>query len=174
MRGFHFLIVLAVGTAAAPALAAAPAAKPCTTTAHRQFDFWVGYWEVYAKADAAKKIIAHSKIENLYDGCAIRENWMPLGRAGGGSLNTYDPAKKSWHQFWADAANSAANFDGGWNGKAMMLTGLWPQAGHPKQLTRMSYTPLSDGSVEQLGVTSDDNGKSWQPSFDFIYRKAKS
>jgi hypothetical protein len=25
--------------------------------------------------------------------------------------------------------------------------------------------------VEQSGVTSDDNGKTWQPGFDFIYTR---
>jgi hypothetical protein len=55
----------------------------------------------------------------------------------------------------------------------MVLTGLWPQPGHPRQMTRMTYRRLADGSVEQLGVTSDDNGKTWQPGFDFVYRKAR-
>ena len=58
-------------------------------------------------------------------------------------------------------------------GKAMVLTGVWPQPGHPTQMTRMTYAPLADGSVEQSGVTSDDNGKTWQPSFDLIYVRAK-
>lgn len=58
-------------------------------------------------------------------------------------------------------------------GKAMVLTGTWAQPGHARQMTRMTYTPLADGSVEQLGATSDDGGRSWQPSFDFLYRRSK-
>jgi hypothetical protein len=36
----------------------------------------------------------------------------------------------------------------------------------------MTYSAQPDGSVRQLGESSDDAGRSWQPSFDFIYRKA--
>jgi hypothetical protein len=173
MRG-AVLFGLAASMLASTAFAAAtPPAKACTSAAHRQFDFWVGKWDVYPKA-APTKLVAHSHIENLYDGCAIRENWMPLTNSGGGSLNAYNPAKKNWHQFWTDNSNASGSFDGGWDGKAMVLTGVWPQPAHPEQMTRMTYTPLKDGSVEQMGVTSDDHGKTWQPSFDFIYKRAKS
>lgn len=98
---------------------------------------------------------------------------MPLSGNHGGSLNAYAPGAKSWKQFWTDAQGGSAEFTGGWNGKAMVLTGIWPQPGHPKQITRMTYTPLAGGSVEQQGVTSDDGGKTWTPSFDLIYRRAK-
>ncbi len=157
----------------ATSAAAATPPKPCAAPEYRQFDFWVGKWDVYRKSDAKKIIVAHSKIERLYDGCAIRENWMPLVAGGdGGSLNTYIVAKKSWRQFWTDAGGTTGDFTGGWNGKAMVIQGPWPQPQHADQLTRIVYTPLADGSVEQAGTTSDDKGKTWQASFDLIYRKA--
>jgi len=137
---------------------------------NRQFDFWVGHWDVYPKK-TPEKMVAHSVIERLYSGCAIRENWMPLVAGGdGGSLNSYRPADGLWHQVWADSSGAWVEFTGKRNGAAMMLEGNWPQPGHPKQRTRMTYTPLADGAVEQLGESSDDEGASWQPSFDFIYR----
>ncbi len=37
----------------------------------------------------------------------------------------------------------------------------------------MTFTPLADGSVEQAGDVSDDNGKTWKSSFDFIYARAR-
>jgi hypothetical protein len=157
----------------APAAFAAPAPKACTTPQHRQFDFWVGHWDVFSKSDPKKTVIAHSLIENLYDGCAIRENWMPLNRAGGGSLNSYIAATRTWRQFWTDAQGSVGDFTGGWNGKAMVIEGPWPQPGHPAQHTRIIYTPLADGTVEQAGATSDDKGKTWQPSFALVYRRSK-
>ncbi|HEY1707011.1 MAG TPA: hypothetical protein VGG10_02010 [Rhizomicrobium sp.] len=151
---------------------AAATPNPCAAPERRQFDFWVGKWDVYAKADP-NKLVAHSLIESLYDGCAVRENWMPLSGHFGGSLNSFDSAHRQWRQFWADAQGGSAFFTGGLSGKAMVLTGVWPQPGHPTQITRMTYTPLGDGSVEQMGVTSDDDGKTWQPGFDFLYRKAR-
>jgi hypothetical protein len=151
---------------------AAPPPSGCTSPESRQFDFWVGHWDVFRKA-APTQLVAHSLIEKLYAGCAIRENWMPLSGGDGGSLSAYVPEKKMWRQFWLDTSGAAVDFFGGWNGKSMVITGVWPQPGKPRQQTRMTYTKLADGSVEQAGVTSDDNGKSWQPGFDLIYRRAK-
>jgi len=168
-----FLILLgavagANGLQAQSSAGAPPAA--CASAENRQFDFWVGRWDVYPKKTPEKKV-AQSVIEKLYAGCTIRENWMPLVTGGdGGSLNSYRPADGVWRQMWADSSGAWVEFTGKWNGSAMVLEGVWPQPGHPKQRTRMTYTPLPDGSVEQAGESSDDEGKSWQPSFDLIYR----
>ena len=62
---------------------ATPPPPACETPEHRQFDFWIGHWDVYAKADPAK-LVAHSLIESRHSGCAIRENWMPLSASGDG------------------------------------------------------------------------------------------
>ena len=73
---------------AAPALAQTPQAAPppaCQEAERGQFDFWVGDWDVYPTG--ADKLVAHSTIEKLYGGCAVRENWKPLKGTGGGSLN---------------------------------------------------------------------------------------
>lgn len=152
---------------------AAPAPPGCTSSESHQFDFWVGKWNVFRAAKPDTQV-ANSLIERLYAGCAIRENWMPLKGGDGGSLNSYVSAEKGWRQIWIDASGGRADFSGGWNGKAMVLEGVWPQSGHPTQRTRMTYTPHPDGSVEQAGESSDDGGKSWQPSFDLVYRRAKS
>lgn len=168
----RYLALLAILLSSTAALAATPTPPPaCTAEKNRQFDFWVGNWDVYPKAHP-EKLVAHSHIENLYTGCAIRENWMPLAGGPGGSLNIYVPATGKWRQFWVDSSGSAVDFTGGWNGTAMVLEGAWPQPGKPEQHTRMTYTKLSDGSVEQAGQSSDDGGKTWQPSFDLIYRPA--
>ncbi|HEX4533416.1 MAG TPA: hypothetical protein VH000_04225 [Rhizomicrobium sp.] len=150
--------------------AAPPPPAGCKAPQSRQLDFWVGKWNIYPKATPDKQT-ATSVVESLYEGCAIRENWKPLAGSGGGSLSTYDANEKSWRQFWTDAYGGVAEFSGGWNGTSMVITGTWPMPQHPTQMTRMGYTPLPDGSVEQAGETSDDNGKTWQPGFDLIYRK---
>ncbi len=147
---------------------AAPAG--CTSAESHQLDFWVGHWSVSPKAAPQRKV-ATSRIEKLYSGCAIRENWMPLRGGDGGSFSSYLPDKHGWQQLWVDSSGSWVTFTGGWDGNAMVLEGVWPQPGHPQQKTRMSYRLLPDGTVEQSGVTSDDNGKTWQPGFDLIYTR---
>jgi hypothetical protein len=163
-------IALAQSSSAPPAQSTAPPPPACEAAEHKQFDFWVGRWSVYPK-QAPQQKIAESLVEKLYGGCAIRENWMPLKGGGGGSLNAYRPTEGRWRQTWLDAAGSWAEFSGKWNGQAMVLEGPWAQPGKPKSRTRMTYTPHPDGTVEQAGETSDDEGKTWTPSFDLLYRK---
>ena len=139
-------------------------ANPCAAPEFEQFDFWVGYWDVYGPKGQQ---VANSLIEKVY-GCGVRENWKPLQGAGGGSLSIYVPETKKWEQFWIDGSGTRAHFVGGFNGKAMVLEGKW---GGP--LTRMTYTPNSDGSVRQFGEQSTDEGKTWATSFDLLYRPHK-
>lgn len=138
----------------------------CQGPEHRQFDFWVGRWDVFPTGQDT--LVAHSLIEKLYGGCAIRENWMPLKGTGGGSLNAYVSGDKGWRQLWTDSSGAWAEFRGGWNGTAMSIQGDWSGT-----LTRMTYTPGPDGSVRQHGETSDDGGKTWKTSFDLTYRPSK-
>lgn len=163
--------LLAFGASAA--LAQTPPANPCAEPERRQFDFWVGNWDVYPTG--ADKLVAHSLIESLYGGCAVRENWMPLKGTGGGSLNSYVPGEKAWRQTWVGSGGERVDFKGGLDGSAMVLTGGWTgilKAGE-STLTRMTYTPAADGSVHQFGETSSDDGKTWTPNFDFTYRPHK-
>jgi len=156
-----------------PAAPAAPPPPACTTPEFRQFDFWVGRWDVYPTG--TDQLVAHSLIENLYAGCAIRENWMPLpGQGGpGGSLNVYRPAEHRWRQTWTDAGNSLVDFYGGIEGGKMVLTGTRPGPNGAEFLVRMEYSRNPDGSVRQVGTRSADHGATWQPRYDFTYRPAR-
>lgn len=143
----------------------------CDDQEHHQFDFWLGYWDVYGPKG---RLAAHSLIEPVY-GCGIRENWMPLNGQNGGSLSIYVPADKSWEQFWIDSSGSRVTFKGGWTGNAMVITGVWSEdpTKSTGPLTRMTYTKNPDGSVRQYGEASKDDGKTWSPAFDFLYRPSK-
>jgi len=146
-------------------------AAGCDSPESHQFDFWVGKWQVFP-TDKPDRHVADSLIEKLYGGCAIRENWMPIHGDAGGSLSSYIPDAREWRQVWVEASGAWVDFKGGWNGAAMVLSAPWPQPGHPGQLSRTTYTVQPDGAVRQFGETSDDQGKTWTPSFDFLYRRA--
>src|SRR5690349_20328962 len=85
VRSFRGAVMALLSLSAGPAIAgqsAAPA-NPCAGPEFHQFDFWAGQWDVYGPQG---KQVANSLIEKVY-GCGVRENWMPFGAAGGGSLN---------------------------------------------------------------------------------------
>lgn len=173
-----WLFLAALAQTGTPAVSApAPPPPACAAPIYNQFDFWVGDWDVYPniKDPAKAPLIARSRIEKLYGGCAIRENWMPLKGTGGGSLNGPDPATGRWHQIWFDSSGGRVEFAGGRVDDAMVLTGFWRGVNGPGKdgLIRMTYTPLDANTVRQQGELSVDHGLTWQPNFDFIYRRTK-
>jgi hypothetical protein len=147
-----------------------PPANLCDTPGHHQFDFWVGRWDVY-RPDTGQ-LVAHSNIEKLYAGCAVRENWMPLKGAGGGSLNSYRPSLGRWVQIWTDSGNNLNQYSGAWSGKRMDLAGTSTTTLGKKVPVRMTYERLSDGSVVQTGYQKDRTGKRWVLNYTFVYRRA--
>lgn len=169
MLSIFTMLLIQAAQPSAPPSPPAPPPPACTATEHRQFDFWVGEWSVTPTGKT--NVVANSKVEKLYDGCAIRENWMPLQGSGGGSLNNYVTADHRWHQTWVDGSNARVDFVGGLVGANMVLVGDWAGVNGPGKdaLIRMTYTSNADGSVRQHGEQSTDFGVTWSNSFDLTY-----
>src|SRR5690349_4494150 len=166
-----WFLAAAQTAAPAPATPQAPPPPACATPQHRQFDFWVGAWDVYPTG--TDRLVAHSLIEQRYDGCAIRENWMPLRGQGGGSFSAWRPGTNSWRQTWVDRSGAWVEFTGGMQGEAMVLTGPWAGAANGRDgIVRMRYSREANGAVRQHGQVSTDNGATWTDSFDYTYRPA--
>ncbi|MCB1008912.1 MAG: hypothetical protein KDB94_08455 [Acidobacteria bacterium] len=147
----------------------APAPPPCSAAEFRQFDFWLGDWEV----EAGGKLAGHNRITRLYGDCILREEYRTAnGAYVGTSLNGYDAARKVWHQTWVDNQGLVLLLDGRFEKGAMRLEGKSPTAGG-ERIDRITWTPNPDGSVRQHWEQSTDGGKSWKSAFDGLYRKKK-
>ena len=141
-------------------------ATPCLSKPeYREFDFWVGEWDV----EVGGQIVAQSRIEKLLDGCIVQENWMPANQPGGKSWNYFNTQNRKWDQIWM-AQGNVLKLQGGLVNGAMRLEGLRPLApGQPDVMNRITYTPLANHRLRQLWDTSADGGKTWQVSFAGIY-----
>lgn len=148
-----------------------PPPPACETQAHAGFDFWVGDWEVFPSG--SDEMAANSRIERVFEGCAIREHWMPLKGFDGGSLSFIDHRSGQWEQVWVGGNGLRVDFSGGVVDGEMVLSGYWDDLLGPGKnaLVRMTYSLREDGSVRQFGEASTDHGKTWQTSFDLIYRR---
>ena len=83
---------------------------PCSSEAHRQFDFWVGEWNVYhAKEDT---LVGKNHIKLLLNDCVIEENWTGGSGFQGKSFNTYNAQDSTWNQVWVDVAGNTYHFKG--------------------------------------------------------------
>ena len=164
-------LALAAGSACAQSLPS-PTAKPCESSEHRQFDFWVGHWEVFGPAG---KKVGENRIEAIADGCALLEQWSGNGGVTGKSLNIYDTSDRRWHQTWVDNSGSLLMLAGQLIDRSMVMSMTGPSPTDPKvtQLQRITWTPASDGSVRQLWELSSDAGKTWTVLFDGRYVRAR-
>jgi tetratricopeptide (TPR) repeat protein len=147
-------------------------ANPCRDAAEsRQFDFWIGEWDV---TNTQGQPAGFSSIQLILGSCVIFENWTSIGVGyAGKSLNIFNVPRKKWQQYWVDSTGSVTFFEGGWEGSYLRLTGKNAPRTGPVALNRMTFTPLAPDKVRQHGESSADGGKTWATSYDLIYNRKK-
>jgi len=139
------------------------APKPCASPEHRQFDFWIGEWEV-TRPDG--KVAGRNRITPILGGCALREEWAGAGGNQGTSLNAWDPEARRWRQTWVDQSGTVLLLAGGIDGSKMVM-----ESGSGPARQRITWTPMADGRVRQLWDSSTDGGTTWKVEFDGTYTK---
>lgn len=149
----------------------------CTSAAQRQFDFWLGEWDVSPSAASANAnppiVVAESSISLHAQGCVLQEYWRPFRGAHGHSLNYYDAATGIWHQTYADANGTHSRFEGRLDGAGIMrLDSLTPPPpGSPPGKRRMSFQKIDAETVHQWGEVWDAPSGKWITEWEFIYRR---
>ncbi|MBA3565160.1 MAG: tetratricopeptide repeat protein [Gammaproteobacteria bacterium] len=146
-------------------------AMPCEyDPKHREFDFWIGEWDV---ADASGTPQGENSITKQESGCVLVEKWTSLGGSGGMSINFYDPGMQQWVQQWVSANGGFINIVGGVEDGSMVLVGTinGPGQAAPRLPFRGTWTPLDDGRVRQFFEQSNDGGKTWAPWFEGFYAR---
>ena len=140
----------------------------CDTPEFRQFDFWVGEWDVTSGGQPAGR----NRITLEEDGCLVHEHWTGARGGTGQSLNFYDRADGRWHQVWVSNSGNILSLTGGVAGGALVLQGERVEGGRTVR-NRISFRANADGTVRQLWETSADGGATWSTSFDGLYRPRK-
>ena len=143
--------------------------RPCAHVAeHRQFDFWVGEWNV---AGPEGNAAGQNSITVANGDCCIQEHWTSAILGAGQSFNFYNPTTKTWHQTWVDDQGEVAEFDGTIRDGAMRMEGYRQGPNGSRIPARLTLTPLPNGTVRQLGEDSSDRGKTWTVLYDLIYTR---
>jgi tetratricopeptide (TPR) repeat protein len=148
--------------------------KPCSSTPeNRQFDFWLGEWNVQTTPGGVPA--GQSRIELILGDCVVEENWQSDGNPySGKSYNMYNAALRRWEQYWVD--NSAGNifFYGGLKDGVMdYFTDEIPQPSGPPLKRHLQFFKLGPDEVRQFSQGSTDGGKTWTPEYDFTYVRKK-
>jgi hypothetical protein len=144
----------------------------CGAPERRQFDFWLGRWEV---RDPAGTLAGHNSISSLFDGCALREEWRGESGHRGTSLNAWPPERGTWHQTWVDSSGLILLLEGGMRDGAMVMEGDAPLPGEPGRVVRHRITwSRLDGDPDRLRQhwEAADREGTWETLFDGRYSRA--
>ena len=90
----------------------------CCAETYRQFDFWVGNWEVH---DSTGTLIGHNTIELIQDSCGLQESWVGTQGTTGTSISYYDRQTGKWYQNWVAAHGGVIMMEGKPENGAMVL-----------------------------------------------------
>ncbi|MCI0433460.1 MAG: DUF1579 domain-containing protein [Gemmatimonadetes bacterium] len=166
------LAAILPGLLAAPASAQAPQQGPqdCSAPEHRQFDFWLGEWNV---TNPAGQPAGRNRITSILKNCVLLEEWTGAGGSSGRSYNVWSRADRRWYQTWVDDRGDLLMLTGGSRDGAMVLEGSTPAQGGGTTLHRVTWS-LIDGDprrVRQLWEQSRDNGTTWTIAFDGTYTR---
>ncbi|MEQ9467484.1 MAG: tetratricopeptide repeat protein [Ekhidna sp.] len=147
-------------------------AYPCLSDPDcRHFDFWIGEWDVYV----GPRKVGDNSITMAQGGCAIHENYITAGNYSGQSINFYSPVDKKWHQHWVGSGGDVYNYVETKREEGMLQfvsDFMTPQG--TVTLSRLTFTLNEDGTVRQLFESSSDEGKTWTPAFDGLYKRKES
>lgn len=144
----------------------------CDSEEYRQFDFWLGEWQVMAKDKEA----GTSKITKHLGECTLHEHYVSVTGYEGTSFNIFDKNSRRWHQSWVDNTGLLLQLDGGLeslpDGKTAMV--MWGEGMTPQGTIvqhRISWYPNEDGTVRQHWQMTENQGLTWTEVFDGIYHK---
>ena len=182
-------VMISVALHATPAQPAASAVPPkpfdCTAPEYRQFDFWIGEWDVRptnppppaAGAPAASRKPATNLIQRAHHGCVVIENWDDGIGGTGQSFNLYDRVSQQWHQTWVDSSGGLHKYWGALKDGNMVLVGevpLPPTARvQGRRTLRVTFIPMGPDKMRQFSESLNSDG-TWSANYDLTYtRRAK-
>lgn len=163
---------------------AAPPPKPfdCSGPEYRQFDFWLGEWDVVPNPDTVPRSAgtppgaepARNVIEKIQGGCVILESWDDGQGGTGQSFNVFDRVTRRWHQTWVSNNGSLHHYWGGLEGDRMVYTGEVPLGPamrfQGRRTVRVSFVPLGPDKVRQFSESLNSDG-TWSINYDLIYTR---
>jgi hypothetical protein len=169
----RILLALVLGAlGAVPPAGSADAASPpapCSTPEGRQFDFWLGTWDLTWEGGTGTNVITSE-----LGGCVIEENFDGRDAEGKGlvgrSVSVYSPARGRWLQTWVDNSGGYLDFEGEWADGKMVLNRQAERDGKTF-LQRMVFHNITDHALEWNWERSDDGGATWKPLWVIHYAR---
>ena len=148
------------------------AAPPLPATAQldaaRQFDFWVGEWDLsWGDGETG----TNSVYLDLADRVVVESfDARPTMDYQGISHSVYDRASACWKQTWVDTEGNYLDFVGGYSEGVMELRREALFEGRVA-VFRMRWFDIEPDSLSWAYERSDDGGESWTSVWAIAYRR---
>lgn len=153
-------------------------AFPCLSNPKmREFDFWLGEWDVFQTQNLSQKV-GENTITIMPGGCSLLESWVAMGAPNvGQSINFYDPGTGKWEQLWVGSGgqgNHIGRFrDGVFENNALRFTNEQRNNSGQVSKGRFTFTKIDDNTVTQHLETSADGGVTFTTVYNFTYKRKK-
>lgn len=143
---------------------------PCSDPRCRQFDFWIGEWDLTWGEDGK----GSNTITATYNGCVINEQFD--GKPGldftGMSVSTWDQRDQKWKQAWVDDQGGYFDLVGEFKDGEMILLHEQPQ-GEGQIWNRMHFLNIQQDSLDWHWERSEDGGETWKLNWNIHYQRKK-
>jgi hypothetical protein len=152
---------------------------PCSSPESRQFDFWLGDWDLSWPAEQSggqSGDTAHgtNRIERLLGDCVIAETFATAdGTFKGRSLSAFDTRDGTWRQTWVDNMGSYLTFAGSYDGETMELRAQEIERDGSRTVQRMIFSDIEPDSLSWDWQDSLDGGQTWKSVWSITYRRRR-
>lgn len=167
----RFVTRLACIAVLVPMTAESQQPTACSAWPYRQFDFWLGDWEV---TNAQGTVVGTNTIRKILNGCVLHEHWRGADGGSGQSHNIYNLQTGKWHQSWVDDNGQLLLLDGGLDDQGrMVLRGETVSEEGASVIDEIAWGRAEGGRVRQIWRKSTDGGANWQVVFNGLYTKVR-
>jgi hypothetical protein len=143
---------------------------PETLSDERQFDFWLGDWEL----TWGKEEKGTNTVRSILGGHIVQENFVATSgnQAGftGMSVSAYNKEHGTWLQTWVDNQGGYLDFVGQYKDNKMTLSRKALKDGK-EFLQRMVWQDISRDSLNWFWERSDNDGKTWTTVWKVHYQR---
>jgi len=151
-------------------------ANPCATSEQRQFDFWVGEWDLTWPGNKADEVQhGTNSIRRVLDGCVVEENFSGERdmHLRGESVSIFDTKAGRWKQTWVDNEGGYLDFVGEFKDGQMTLAREVTRPDGTKGMQRMVFKNIASDEFDWSWEGSKDGGKTWQVVWPIHYKRRK-
>jgi hypothetical protein len=173
MKTLFLSAVLSIASAIAVSVQAQPQQPPCSSEHAKQFDFWVGTWDLEWTDAKGNKLKGTNTINKILGGCVIEENFSTGGSQPylGKSHSLYDAKSGLWKQTWVDSGGAYIDLTGEFKDGRMILRREGTDQKGNKALFRMIFSNIQKDSFLWDWESSSDEGKTWTTNWKINYKR---